>query len=237
MVSESLAPSEPMTATVADRPPTTKLDPEPWTPTWSLPLVPLTMTESALPSPTPEPGGADLLFGGAGNDVLTGGSGDDQVFGEAGNDRMVWNPGEGTDLNEGGDGNDTVEVNGGNGAESFTATANGSRVRFDRLDPAPFTLDIGTSENLVVNMNGGDDTFTGSNGLAGLISLTVDGGTLACEGAGAVTFTVGGTTYAVNGMASGNGQWPDIDPIWAKGSDTPKKDIGPLIDRGLQLCG
>ena|SRR5437660_8134727 len=67
--------------------------------------------------------------------------------------------------------------------------------------------------------------------------LTVDGGTLACEGAGAVTFTVGGTTYAVNGMASGNGQWPDIDPIWAKGSDTPKKDIGPLIDRGLQLCG
>ncbi|MFL5241142.1 MAG: beta strand repeat-containing protein [Gemmataceae bacterium] len=121
-------------------------------------------------------GGNDLLFGGAGNDTLTGGAGNDQVFGEAGNDRMIWNPGDGTDLNEGGDGIDTVEVNGGNGAETFTATANGSRVRFDRINPAPFSLDIGTSENLVVNMNGGDDTFTGGNGLAPLISLTVDGG-------------------------------------------------------------
>ena len=121
-------------------------------------------------------GGNDFLFGGAGNDILTGGSGDDQVFGEAGNDQMIWNPGDGTDLNEGGDGTDTVVVNGGNGAETFTATANGSRVRFDRVTPAPFSLDIGTSENLVVNMNGGDDTFTGSNGLAPLINLTVDGG-------------------------------------------------------------
>src|SRR5204862_7420568 len=121
-------------------------------------------------------GGADLLFGGADNDVLTGGTGDDQCFGQSGDDRMVWNPGEGTDLNEGGDGIDTVEVNGGNGAEQFTVTANGTRVRFDRITPAPFSLDIGTSENLIVNMNGGDDIFTGSNGLATLISLTVDGG-------------------------------------------------------------
>jgi Ca2+-binding RTX toxin-like protein len=121
-------------------------------------------------------GGNDSLFGGAGDDILTGGAGNDQVFGEAGNDRMIWNPGDGTDLNEGGDGIDTVEVNGGNAAETFTATPNGTRVRFDRVTPAPFSLDIGTTENLVVNMNGGDDTFTGSNGLASLISLTVDGG-------------------------------------------------------------
>jgi Ca2+-binding RTX toxin-like protein len=121
-------------------------------------------------------GGNDLLFGGAGDDTLTGGAGNDMVFGEAGNDRMIWNPGDGSDLNEGGAGTDTVEVNGGNGAEVFTATPNGSRVRFDRTSPAPFFLDIGTTENLVVNMNGGDDTFTGSNGLAPLISLTVDGG-------------------------------------------------------------
>ena len=46
---------------------------------------------------------------------------------------MIWNPGDDTDLNEGGDGVDTVEVNGGNGNEQFTATANGTRVRFDRL--------------------------------------------------------------------------------------------------------
>jgi Ca2+-binding RTX toxin-like protein len=121
-------------------------------------------------------GGADFLFGGKGNDVLTGGTGDDQVFGEAGNDRMIWNPGDGSALNEGGDGNDTVEVNGGNASETFTVAANGSRVRFDRVSPAPFFLDIGTSENLVLNANGGDDTVTAGNGLAPLIHLTVDGG-------------------------------------------------------------
>ena len=80
------------------------------------------------------------------------------MFGEAGNDRMIWNPGDDTDLIEGGAGTDTAEVNGGNGAEVFTATANGTRVRFDRLDPAPFSIDIGTTENLVLNMNGGDDS-------------------------------------------------------------------------------
>ena len=121
-------------------------------------------------------GGNDLLFGGAGNDTLTGGTGDDQMFGEAGNDLMIWNPGEGTDLMEGGDGIDTAQVNGGNGAEVFTITANGSRVRFDRVSPAPFSLDIGTTENLVVHANGGDDVITAGNGLANLISLTLDGG-------------------------------------------------------------
>ncbi len=121
-------------------------------------------------------GGADFLFGGAGNDVLTGGAGNDQVFGQAGNDRMIWNPGDGSDLNEGGAGSDTVEVNGGNGAENFSVNPNGTRVRFDRNDPAPFFIDIGTSEALVLNANGGDDVFTAANGLAALIALTVDGG-------------------------------------------------------------
>ena len=121
-------------------------------------------------------GGNDLLFGGDGNDTLTGGDGDDQVFGQAGDDRMIWNPGDDTDLFEGGNGTDTAEVNGGNGAETFTITANGARVRFDRLDPAPFSIDIGTTENLVVNANGGDDVITAGNGLATLIKLTIDGG-------------------------------------------------------------
>ena len=89
---------------------------------------------------------------------------------------MIWNPGDGSDLFEGGDGVDTAEVNGGNGSETFTITANGSRVRFDRVTPAPFTLDIGTTENLVVNANGGDDVITAGNGLATLIHLTLDGG-------------------------------------------------------------
>jgi Ca2+-binding RTX toxin-like protein len=121
-------------------------------------------------------GGFDFLFGGSENDVLTGGDADDQVFGESGNDRMIWNPGDDTDLNEGGSGIDTVEINGGGGAEVFTTTANGTRVRFDRLDPAPFSIDIGTSENLVLNANGGNDSFSATGNLAALIKISVDGG-------------------------------------------------------------
>ncbi len=121
-------------------------------------------------------GGFDSLFGGSENDTLTGGDAGDNGFGEAGNDRMVWNPGDDTDLNEGGPGIDTVEVNGGGGAEQFTTTANGTRVRFDRLDPAPFSLDIGASENLVLNANGGNDSFSATGNLAALIRITVDGG-------------------------------------------------------------
>jgi hypothetical protein len=121
-------------------------------------------------------GGADQLFGGSENDTLTGGDGDDQVSGETGDDRMAWNPGDDTDLNEGGDGTDTVEINGGNGAEAFTTTANGTRVRFDRVSPAPFGLDVGTSEALVLDANGGDDSFSATGNLAALIRITVDGG-------------------------------------------------------------
>ena len=50
-------------------------------------------------------------------------------------------------------------------------------MRFDRLNPAPFSIDIGTSENLVLNANGGDDSFSATGNLAALIKLTVDGGT------------------------------------------------------------
>jgi Ca2+-binding RTX toxin-like protein len=121
-------------------------------------------------------GGNDLLFGGSENDTLTGGDADDQAFGQSGNDRMIWKPGDDTDLNEGADGIDSVEVNGGNGAEQLTATANGTRVRFDRVTPAPFSIDIGTSEKLVLHANGGDDRFSATGNLAALINITVDGG-------------------------------------------------------------
>ena len=121
-------------------------------------------------------GGNDFLFGGADNDVLTGGDGDDQMFGESGNDRLIWNPGDDSDLFEGGDGIDTAEVNGGGGAETFTVTANGTRVRIDRLDPAPFAIDAGTMENVVINMNGGDDRFSATGNLGALVKLTIDGG-------------------------------------------------------------
>ena len=121
-------------------------------------------------------GGNDLLFGATGNDTLTGGVGNDQVFGQGGNDQMIWNSGDGSDLFEGGSDTDKAEVNGGIGAEVFTATANGTRVAFNRTSPAPFSLDIGTTENLVLNMSGGNDSFSASGNLAALTLLTVDGG-------------------------------------------------------------
>ena len=121
-------------------------------------------------------GGVDMLFGGSADDTLTGGDADDQAFGQSNNDKFIWNPGDDTDLNEGGAGTDTVEVNGGSGDEVFTTTANGTRVRFDRLSPAPFSIDIGTSEHLVLNANGGQDSFSATGNLAALIQITVDGG-------------------------------------------------------------
>src|SRR5262245_31862462 len=72
----------------------------------------------------------------------------------------IWHPAGATDLFEGGGGNDTAQVNGGNDSETFTITANGARVRLDRISRNPFSLRIGTTENLVLHAGGGDDTIT-----------------------------------------------------------------------------
>lgn len=121
-------------------------------------------------------GGNDVLHGGAGNDVLTGGIGNDQVFGDAGNDMMIWNTGDGSDLFEGGDGVDTLQVNGGHSSETYTITANGARVSLNGTGAETFSLDIGTTEKLVLNAGGADDVITAGPGLSSLISLKIDGG-------------------------------------------------------------
>jgi Ca2+-binding RTX toxin-like protein len=181
-------------------------------------------------------GGNDQLFGGDGNDTLIGGAGSDQMFGEAGNDLMIWNPGEGTDLMEGGDGIDTAEVNGGNGAENFTVSANGSRVRFDRISPAPFSLDIGTTENLVLNMGGGDDVFTATNGLASLIQLTVDGGdgndTITGGDGNDTLFGGDGNDVITGGRGNDNAQLGSGDDtfIWNPGDGSDTVDGGDGAD-------
>jgi len=121
-------------------------------------------------------GSADLLFGGDGDDWLAGGTGNDQMFGGAGDDRMVWNSGDGSDVVEGGSDIDTVEIVGGKAGEEFAVTANGERVRFDRVDAAGSSLDIGTTEQLVIHAGGGNDRFSAVGNLAALIELTFDGG-------------------------------------------------------------
>jgi Ca2+-binding RTX toxin-like protein len=129
---------------------------------------------------------SDLITGGDDNDALAGGAGDDRLVGDRGGDTMaggtgddtlVWNNGDGSDQMDGQDGSDRVEVNGAVAAgDAFTAAPNGARVKFQRTNLVPFTLDIGSSEDLEMNTLGGDDTISVSNGLGGLIGVTADGG-------------------------------------------------------------
>ncbi len=148
---------------------------------------------TALASVTVDGGdGNDTVGGSQLADELEGGDGDDRLIGDnngagtrdvsrgdAGNDTMVWNPGDGDDVNEGGDGSDTVEVNGGNGGEVFEVKASAipGRVAFDRTGPnppGPFNLDIGTSERLDLNANGGDDSLNAGGVASGLAGWTID---------------------------------------------------------------
>jgi Ca2+-binding RTX toxin-like protein len=128
--------------------------------------------------------GPDLINGGEGNDVLSGGGGDDRIVGDrgadtmnggAGDDTLVWNNGDGTDVINGDEGRDDVEVNGSPTAgDVFTVQPNGDRIKFDRTNLVPFSLDIGSSETMHANGLGGDDTIT--VGDVGSYSVTASGG-------------------------------------------------------------
>ena len=128
--------------------------------------------------------GPDLILGGEGNDTLSGGGGDDRIVGDRGNDTMnggagddtlVWNNGDGTDVVNGDAGRDDVEVNGAPTAgDAFTVQPNGARIKFDRTNLVPFSLDIGSSETMHANGLGGDDTIT--VGEVGAFSVTAAGG-------------------------------------------------------------
>jgi len=149
--------------------------------------------------------GPDLILGGEGNDALNGGAGDDRIVGDRGTDTMdggtgddtlVWNNGDGTDVMNGGDGRDDVEVNGAPAAgDIFTVQPNGSRIKFDRTNLVPFSLDIGSSETMHANGLGGDDAIT--VGDVGSYSVTASGGS------GNDTLTGGGASDRFLG-GSGN---------------------------------
>src|SRR5215203_279412 len=128
--------------------------------------------------------GADLILGGEDNDVRSGGGGDDRIVGDRGSDTMnggsgddtlVWNNGDGSDVVNGDDGSDDVEVNGAPGAGDIdTIQPNGARIKFDRTNLVPFTLDIGTSETMHDNGLAGDDSIT--VGDVGTYQVTAAGG-------------------------------------------------------------
>ena len=136
--------------------------------------------------------GVDSIDGGDGADTLNGGNDSDTIVpddnpagtrdvanGDAGDDTIIWNGGDDDDVNNGGDGDDTSVVNGATAAERFTIkpSATPGRVQFDRTsqNPAPFNIDIGSTELLRLNANDGNDTLLGSAGLAGLIETELNG--------------------------------------------------------------
>jgi Ca2+-binding RTX toxin-like protein len=128
--------------------------------------------------------GPDLILGGEGNDMLSGGGDDDRVVGDrgadtmnggTGDDTLVWNNGDGSDVVNGDGGRDDVEVNGAPAADdTFTVEPNGARIKFDRTNLVPFSLDIGSSETMHANGLGGNDTIT--VGEVGAYELTGSGG-------------------------------------------------------------
>ena len=116
--------------------------------------------------------------------------------GGAGDDTLVWNNGDGTDVVNGDAGRDDVEVNGAPAAgDIFTVQPNGARIKFDRPNLVPFSIDIGSSETLHANGLGGNDSLT--VGEVGAFEVTGAGG------AGNDTLTGGGSSETFLG-GSGN---------------------------------
>jgi Ca2+-binding RTX toxin-like protein len=130
-------------------------------------------------------GGTDILNGGDGNDNLTGGPGGAPTPGNfephnggPGDDTIIWFNGDGSDIVEGGDGNDTQRFDGNVAAADDMDAVPGAvvgRVLFTRA-AGNINMDIGTTENLLVNSLGGNDDVTLGVGLNGLILITINGG-------------------------------------------------------------
>ncbi|MCC6453595.1 MAG: hypothetical protein IT328_01495 [Caldilineaceae bacterium] len=176
---------------------------------------------------------ADTLNGGEGNDTITGHRGGDTVNGGAGDDTMIWNNGDGSDTNDGGGGNDTTIVNGGGLSETFTITPATTGVLFQRLTQVPFSVNIiSTTENLELNGNAGDETVTGTTGLSGVITMTLNGGDgndTITGGDGPDTLNGDGgndTLTGFRGSDTVNGGEGDDTMIWNNGDGSDTNDGG-----------
>ncbi|AGA31515.1 beta strand repeat-containing protein [Singulisphaera acidiphila] len=198
--------------------------------------------------------GNDTLYGGEGNDTLTGGTGNDQLFGGDGSDTIVWNNGDNSDLVEGGEGTDIAIINGASAGDAFTVTPNGVRIKFDRTNLVPFTLDIAGIEQMNINSGAGNDTIavsdlTGTELKAIKIDLgtgdgtqdivTIDGSNLAddiaiTQAGPAIDVTGLYTRFSITGSAAGS----DVLQVRGNGGDDRiKADSGVERSIGIQLEG
>lgn len=164
----------------------------------------------------------DLLTGGPGNDTLSAGKGADQIAGSAGADELIWRNGDGSDLMDGDEGHDTVHVIGAaDKGDDFVVAPNGERVAFTRTNLIPFTLDIGTTETVLVYR--GDLTDTVQISRLPATQVIVDGveppaapstgqtPPMVLVGAGAITNTVEAYRLLLGGANNGGepGSQPD----------------------------
>ena len=124
----------------------------------------------------------NFIDGQAGNDTITARSNPtafgDVIVGGDDNDLIIWNNGDGSDSIDGNNGDDTVQVNAAPDGDDFTLQdGGGGRSDLSRTNLTLFTLDIGTTETLDLNLGDGDDTFTMETPIpAPLDIIDVDGG-------------------------------------------------------------
>ncbi len=112
-----------------------------------------------------------IIHGGAGNDGLSGGSGNDELYGEGEDDTLYGN--DGSDILDGGTGNDTLC--GGNGTDTYIFAkgygndtinewgSDHSIVKLNDINSDEVTITDQWGSNLVVSINGTEDTLIISN--------------------------------------------------------------------------
>ena len=187
---------------------------------------------------------ADHLIGGAGSDRITGFTGPDDVDGNDGNDAFIWNNGDGNDTNDGDAGADESIINGRNTTDDMTVQNLAGRVRFDRVAPGPFFVDMGTVERLTINSAAGDDKLVVNADVT--LPITVDAGSGNDDittGAGADLVQGGEGVDTLNGGAGGdrilgnpgndvmNGNAGDDTLVWNNGDGTDVMNGQDGLDR------
>jgi Ca2+-binding RTX toxin-like protein len=121
----------------------------------------------------------DQVFGDDGVDAVNGFRGNDDQFGGTGDDALIWNNGDGNDTSDGGSGNDTILFNGAPVADTIAVTSpDEGLVNVHRS--VPNTIDVDGTRVEEVDLNGlaGNDTLSGADGLAAVLTegLVIDGG-------------------------------------------------------------
>lgn len=109
-------------------------------------------------------GGNDTLKGGGGNDLIAGNKGIDTMIGGEGNDILSWADGEGSDRISGNAGTDIIGVQGSLAlGENFVLNQQGTQAIFNRVNLGQFKLTVDTSEQFIVQSEGGNDSFDVNN--------------------------------------------------------------------------